>query len=117
MMRANHARPFAPGRVAVFGVLLLVLTGMANAATLRGRLMRVYPNGVLGPAVGVAVTVYNPAIGRSPPSYTDSNGMYYLTVSQGSYYLEVWARPGAAPLTYQIQVNEPYTDIPAITIP
>jgi hypothetical protein len=103
-------------RLAALGMILLVFAGIAYAATLRGRIVRVYPNGV-GPAPGIAVTVYNPAFGRSAPAYTDLNGMYYLALPANAYYLEIWGRPGAPPLVYQIRVNEPYTDIPPITIP
>jgi hypothetical protein len=34
-----------------------------------------------------------------------------------SAYLEVWINPGGAPIVYQIQVVEPYTDIAQIGVP
>jgi hypothetical protein len=90
------------------------LATMAGASTVRGRL--VHSNGY--PAAGVAVTVVNQSVGRSSPAYAGPDGMYYLyNVPPGVYYLEVWVYPGAAPMVYQIQVVEPYTDIPQVGIP
>jgi hypothetical protein len=92
----------------------------ANAAMVRGRLDRVDVYRRHYPAQGIAVTLYNQTIGRSSPSYTDMYGMYYLyNVPAGSYYLEVWVsrNPNDPPRAYQIQVREPYTDIPAIVVP
>lgn len=95
--------------------LFFILTSVAaNAATIRGRL--VYSNGY--PAAGAAVTVLNRQVGRSSPGYAGANGMYYLyNIPPGYYYLEVWLRPGAKPIVYQIQVLGPYIDIPPITVP
>jgi hypothetical protein len=103
----------------LFRILALVLllglgTGLANASTVRGRL--VHANGY--PAAGVAVTVFNQQLGRSSPAYAGPDGMYYLyNIPAGYYYLEVWIYPGGAPVVYQIQVFEPYTDIPQIGVP
>ena len=96
-------------------VLVVLTAGLANAATVRGRLIH-GSNGY--PAAGVAVTVYNQGVGRSSPAYTGTDGMYYLyNVPPGYYYLEVWIYPGGAPIVYQIQVAEPYTDIPPTGVP
>jgi Carboxypeptidase regulatory-like domain len=95
-------------------LLVFLVTGSANAATVRGRL--VHSNGY--PAAGVAVTVFSQGTGRSSPAYTGGDGMYYLNnVPPGYYYLEVWSYPGGAPAVYQIQVYEPYTDIPPTGVP
>ena len=48
------------------------------------------------------------------PSVTDANGMYYLNIPPGVYWLEVWVTN--PPRIYQIQVVEPNTDIPPIAI-
>jgi len=95
-------------------VLLLIGAASAQAAMVRGRL--VHSNGY--PAAGVAVTVFNQAVGRSSPAYAGPDGMYYLyNIPPGYYYLEVWIYPGGAPVVYQIQVFEPYTDLPVVMIP
>ena len=86
----------------------------ANAALLRGQLIRIYPNGTRGPVPGVTVTVFRQDLGRSTPSVTDGNGMYYLQVPPGQYWLEIWI--SNPPRAYQITVFEPNTDIPPIVI-
>ncbi len=108
----NHA---SLTRTLILGTLLfLFLSPFANASTLRGRL--IYSNGA--PAGGFAVTVYNQALGRSVPAYTDATGMYYLNIPAGPYTLEVWVTrdPRVPPMNYPIQVAEPNTDIPPIRV-
>ena len=98
-------------------LLTVVTAGVATAATVRGRLDRVYRNGVRKHAAGV--TVLSRARGRTSPSHTDSDGMYYIyNVSPGAYYLEVWVNssPGSPPMVFPIQVVEPYTNVPAIVV-
>ncbi len=97
-------------------VLLVVMAQAASAATVHGRLVHA-GNGY--PAAGVPVTVYNQNLGRSSPANSGPDGMYYLyNVPAGNNnYLEVWMYPGAQPVVYQIQVVEPYTDIPQIAVP
>ena len=106
-------------RVAACCLLLIVMSQAAVAATLRGRLERKAPNGASFPAPGIAVTVYRADRGRSRPSFTGPNGMYYLNIPAGLYSLEIWFSrdPRAKPMVYQIKVSEPYTDIPPIFIP
>jgi hypothetical protein len=96
-------------------VLVLVLAaGVAHAATVRGRL--IHQNGY--PAAGIAVTVINAGGVRCAPAYSQPDGMYYLfNIPPGPYYLEIWIYRGGAPVVYQIQVFEPYTDIPQIVVP
>ena len=91
----------------------------AQGAVVRGQLFRQAPNGARSPAGGIAVTVFAPNMGRSSPSYTDGNGMYYLGVPAGNYTLEVWTSrdPRVPPLVFQIAVHEPSTDIAPIRIP
>ena len=94
-------------------LLLLALPPFAGAAMVRGRLMRGSST-----APGVAVTVSNPQMGRSIPSYSQGDGMHYLAnVPPGVYVLEVWARPNSPPMTFQIQVTEPNTDIVPLNVP
>src|SRR5271157_3336733 len=101
-------------RIALCGLFLVLTAVFAHAATVRGRLVN--PKGY--PAAGIAVTVSNPQMGRSSPTHTGADGMYYIfNIPPGSYYLEIWIRPGGAPAVYQIKVVEPYTDIPQIGVP
>lgn len=96
--------------------LLFVITAAAQAASVRGRLVR---NGYGGayPVGNVTVTLWNQSRGRSAPAVTGADGMYYFyNVPSGTYYLQVWLYPGKPPLTYLIQVNEPSTDIAPISI-
>jgi hypothetical protein len=104
-------------KVVTLWMLFLLLRAAAGAAQIRGRVQRVYPNG-LGPVVGVPVTVYNPQIGRSIVVYTDGAGMYYLAIPAGQYYLEIWINPGGGPpLVFgPFNVVEPATDIPPVTV-
>jgi hypothetical protein len=100
-----------------FALLCVSFASMASlacAATVRGRL--VHQND--GPAAGIQVTVSNADQGRSEPGRSGSDGMYYLyNIKPGKYYLEVWTDPGKPPTVYQIQVTEPYTDVPQISVP
>lgn len=97
-------------------ILSLVLVGTADAATVRGNLHRILWNGVQSNAPGVAVTLYNPSLGRTTPSYTDVYGMYYLyNIPPGAYYLEIWT--SNPPMVFQIQVSDPYTDVPPVRVP
>jgi hypothetical protein len=103
--------------VAVGLVSTLLFTATAEAATIRGRLEHVYPNGVRGPAAGLVVTVYSPTLGRSNPSYSGQDGMFYLQgIPPGAYRLEIWYSPYSQPIVYSIQVQEPYTDIPPLNV-
>jgi hypothetical protein len=96
-------------------LVLLVVTFPfpAKAAQLRGRLDRVDQYGRRSPVAGISVTVLQ-AGRRSAAAVTNAQGMYYLSVPAGSYWLEVWvANP---PKAYQISVSEPNTDIPPIVV-
>jgi hypothetical protein len=97
-----------------------LIAAAAAAATVRGRLDRVNPQGFRYPATGVAVTVYNQYMGRSGASYAGPDGMYYLyNIPPGQYYLEVWIShdPRIPPTVYPISVYEPYSDVPPIVVP
>jgi hypothetical protein len=104
-------------------LICLILAGASqalDAATIRGRLQRVLPNGAWVPIGGVTVTVFSQAIGRSLPAISQlQDGMYYLNnVPPGNYNLEVWIRgTNNPPLVYTIAVNEPYTDLAPVNLP
>lgn len=101
-------------------LLVVVVAHTAAAATIRGRLDRVAPNGYRYPASAVAVTAQSPYVGRSNPAFSAQDGMYYLyNVPAGYYTLEVWwsRDPRVPPAVYQIQVVEPLTDLAPIVVP
>jgi len=95
--------------------LLFLMALSATAGTVRGLLTRGnYP------AAAIAVTISSPNTGRSSPSVTGHDGMYYLfNVPPGYYTLEVWAYGvNQPPMTFNITVyNQPYTDIPPVRVP
>ena len=98
---------------------MLLATSVASAAEVRGRLDHVDSNGAHSPAIGIRVTVYNPASGRSAPATTGSDGIYHIqNIRAGSSQLEVWTStdPRVPPIAYPIQVAEPYSDIPPIAL-
>lgn len=103
----------------VLSLAVWIWPNRVGAAAVRGQLIRIAQNGARIPVAGVAVTVISPNIGRSTPSYTDGNGMYYLGIPAGYYTLEVWISrdPRVPPMTYSIAVAEPNTDIPPIALP
>jgi len=66
----------------------LILALSAEAATVRGKVVRRSPAGTY-PAAGVAVTVYSPGRGRTAPVFTDRYGFYILyDIPPGVYDLE-----------------------------
>ena len=104
-------------RFVLLALLLVVFSASAHAAMVRGRLERVGSKGVRYPASGIAVTLNKPRMGRSSPAYSRADDLY--NVPPGSYSLEIWISrdPRMPPRGYQIQVNDPYTDIRPIVVP
>jgi len=100
-------------------LFLFVASQNAIGAAVRGRLERVAPNGQRYPVSGLAVTIYEPKLGRSAPAYSDSDGVFQLTAAAGAYTLEVWisSDPHKPPTKFPVSVVEPYTDLAPITIP
>ena len=67
-------------------------------------------------APGVQVTLFSQAGGRSWPSVTGNDGMYYFyNIPLGDYYLEIWiSKP---PKTYPFRIaGFPNHDLPRISI-
>ena len=95
---------------------MVIVSSMASAQTVRGRLYRHAPYGPPYPAGYVAVTLFAPHMGRSALAYSTPDGFYFLyNVPPGSYVLEIWAHQ--IPLTMPVTVyNQPWTDIPPFTI-
>jgi hypothetical protein len=100
----------------LLSLLLFAAPSTSAASIVRGRLFRVV-SGQTYPAQGIGVTVFNPQLGRSTPSYSGPDGMYYLyNIPPGSYNLAVWTSD--PPMVFQIQVGtQPYTDIAPIQVP
>lgn len=87
-----------------------------HAATVQGQLAC---SDGKAPATGIAVTVNNPATGRSAPVFSGGDGMYYLNLKAGTYTLEVWlSKSSSAPTqTQPLTVREPSTDVQRIVLP
>ena len=109
----------AIGGLVVLAFVLFTVSAFTYAGTVRGRVDRRDGYGRVYPAVYVAVTLFQQGKGRSAPSYTGSDGMYYLyNVPPGTYNLEIWAYPNQPPIVYTIYVgDQPLTDIKPIQIP
>src|SRR5262252_4052579 len=122
-MRHSH-RGTKLARLTLSPLLLLLVyaaaAASATASTVRGRLDRVDGYGRHYPASYIAVTLYNPQIGRSSPVYTDPQGMYYIpNVPHRPYVLEVWwsRDPNQPPMQFNVLINnEPYQDIAPIIV-
>ena len=98
--------------------LLFVITAAAQAATVRGRLVRNNGYGGIYGVAYVTVTLWNQARGRSAPAVSGEDGMYYFyNVPPDTYYLQVWLYQGRPPLTYIIYVKDSSTDIAPIVLP
>lgn len=104
------------GTPGFFLLLALVMFASAvDAQTVRGRIDRSTSYGVY-PAIQVPVTLFSMQRGRSAPAYTSREGFYYLyNVPPGQYVLEIWAynRPVTIPVSVY---NQPFNDIPPVTI-
>jgi len=101
-------------RMAAWAVLLAIATAAHAAATVRGKVVRDKDK---SPAAGYRVTVMKDNV-RTTPARVGQDGMYYIyNVSPGPYQLEIWVPNTAAPVIYNIQVVEPYTDVPQIAVP
>ena len=95
--------------------LLVFFAGTVNAEGIRGRLDGLGPYGTY-PVTGIAVTVSS-QMGRSSPSYSDYQGMYYIYgLMPGPHVLEIWI--GYQPMVFNIMVNpgQPLTDIAPIRV-
>src|SRR5262245_24746381 len=85
-------------RIGLIAVFVCSFVISAEAATVRGRLVRRTPQGFY-PAQGVPVTVFSREKGRSGASYSGPDGMYYLyNIPPGPYTLEVWVYPNQPPM-------------------
>lgn len=96
------------------GCLVLLLAGLANAATVHGQLVYTSNN---APAPYVAVRLSAQGKAASEFAYSGANGKYYLrNVPAGAYQLEVW-RGGKMVLTVAVTVQESDTEISLTHLP
>lgn len=98
---------------ALLFIILFSSTIVYALTTVRGRVNRgVYP------AAYVQVTLWSQRIGRSAPTYTGQDGMYYLyNIPPGLYTVELWCYK--TPRTYtkiRIPPNLRNYDIPPLQI-
>ena len=116
-MKANQSsRIVRIGPVLVLSIL--VALRLADAAVVRGKLQHQGALGDVTPAPGISVTVSNAQGQRSGSSSSDNQGVYSLShVPPGVYRLEVWAKPGGQPETFEIQVVSLTTDLEPINLP
>ena len=105
-------------RIVIFTAIILAGLWLASPShaqttTVRGQLLR---QGQF-PAAGAQVTLYSQSFGRSSPSTTGNDGMFYINnVPFGNYYLEVWI--SNPPQAYPVQVTGyPFHDLPRIPVP
>lgn len=97
-------------------LIFLLCGATAEAATVRGRVTYRSPQGQ-APAAGVTVTINHPRLGRSAPSQTKFDGMYYLTVPPGQYIIEIWTSNSQFPArTITVSVRDPATDVPPVML-
>lgn len=104
-------------RYIFFIILFSFLLDIAQAAGVRGRLDGIGPYGAY-PVTGVPVTVSNQFGGRSSPSYSDNQGMFYIYgLQHGQHTLEIWLG-GPQPMILNIMVfgNLALTDIAPISV-
>jgi hypothetical protein len=111
-----------PGRIAILimaFLLLMVFAESSDAAVVEGKLQRQDSQGNVTPASGISVTVSDAKGQRSVAAASNSEGLYYIpNVTPGTYRLEIWAKPKAPPMTFEIQVGaEPATSVAPINIP
>ena len=105
-------QPLPDGRAFWIVLLLLVLPGAMLAATVRGKIQR-----NAGYPVSYMKVTLKGQKGVSSPVYTGSDGIYYFrNIPAGDYYLEIWNRKDR-PTAYKIQIREPHTEVPVVTIP
>jgi|ERR1039457_1804587 hypothetical protein len=98
-------------------IYFVVIATTAYAQNVRGRLDGRGPYGAY-PVPRIAVTLSNPAYGRSAPVFSDYQGIYYFfNIPPGPHTLEVWVNPNQ-PIIFNIFVNpnQMVTDIAPILV-
>ncbi len=93
-------------------LLTLLVAAAANAATVRGKIIRA--DGSV--ARGAAVTLDHPQRGRSATAYSDAEGMFYLpNVPAGDYTMEVQTPNDKAAFRITV-LNQEYSDVAPVKV-
>ena len=101
----------------VASAVFLVRPVTVDAATVRGQVS--CSGGNRAALTAYYATVFRGDIGRSKQGPVGQDGRFYLyNVPKGKFALELWLRsnPGAPPKVFEIQVSDPYTDVPSLNI-
>ena len=99
-------------RTTTIPLVLLLLSALAWAAAVRGKVERIAGY----PAAYIRVTL-NCAGRRTSPVYTGGDGLYGVgKVPPGRCVLEIWNTKDK-PTSFQIEVREPSTQVPTVKIP
>jgi hypothetical protein len=100
-------------RIALASLVLLLLPAMAWPASVRGTVIRASGG---FPAAYIQVTFYCGGR-RTSGVYTGQDGSYFATnIPAGTCVLEIW-NTKAKPVSFQINVREPLTRVPAVKVP
>ena len=92
---------------------LTLMAAAAHGATVRGKVVRVSGT----PYPGAAVTLQNPAIGRSATVYTAADGVFLLrNIPQGEYVVEV-KTPRATATSRVVVTQQPVAEVQAVQVP
>jgi hypothetical protein len=97
----------------LLSLTLLLAAVAADAATVRGRVLR--ENGAVYP--GAAVTLQNAAIGRTATVYTAEDGVFQLrNIPPGSYAMEI--KTGRGTKSFPVSVGSaPTAGVPDVKVP
>lgn len=101
----------------VISLILLFVTTTCFSGSVQGKLEGFGPYGNYALA-RIAVTLSSDKMGRTAPSFTDSQGMYYLkNIPVGEYVLEIWPHE-KDPITFPVVVESDagVTQIPTKTV-
>ena len=68
------------------------------------------------PAPGIQVTLYSQVFGRSSPTVTGTDGMFYFyNITLADYYVEIWI--SNPPRAYAFRISAfPFQDLPRIPV-
>lgn len=102
-------------RHTVFSValVLVLLASAAEAATVRGKVLR--PDGSANP--GAAVALESPAIGATATVYAAEDGMFYLrNVPPGNYMMKVKTARAAKDVQVSVAA-QPTVDLAEVRLP
>ncbi|HEV7487844.1 MAG TPA: carboxypeptidase-like regulatory domain-containing protein [Thermoanaerobaculia bacterium] len=101
------------GTVLSIAVIVVLLASAAEAATVRGKVLR--PDGHANP--GAAVLLENPAIGATATVYAAEDGVFTLrNVPPGGYTMKVKTGHGATAVSVSVAA-QPTVNLPDVRVP